>query len=78
MTQFVQMRTTDPPSSASRTAAGGRLCHAPEFRLAPRGATNGEAQEGPSGVPNVLIRYRIGIPVRVSDSDSIGQIPISL
>ena len=78
MTQFVQMRTTDPPSSASRTAAGGRLCHAPEFRLDPRGATNGEAQAGPSGVPNVLIHYRIGMPVRVFGSHPLGQIPISL
>ena len=78
MTQFVQMRTTDPPSSASTTAAGGRLCHARELRLDPHGASYRQAQAGPSGMPNVLLHYRIGLPVGVFGSHPIGQIPISL
>ena len=47
MTRFVLARITDPPSPASKTAAGGRLCQAQEFRLNGHGASTGEAPVGP-------------------------------
>ena len=55
MTQFIPMRTTDPPSTALRPAAGGRLCHSQKSRLAAHGALAQDGDDGPSSGANVVL-----------------------
>ena len=51
MTQALKMLTTGPPPSAPRSAAGGRLRRAHEFRMTSYGAASGERDAGLAGMP---------------------------
>ena len=55
MTHFIPMRTTDPPSTALRLAAGGRLCHSRKSRLVAHGASAKDGDADPVSGPNVVL-----------------------
>lgn len=54
MTQFMPMRSTRPPSTASRPDAGGRLCHSQKFGLRAQGVSTKVGGAGPVAGQNVV------------------------
>ena len=78
MTQFIPMRTTDPPLPAPRPAAGARLCHSQNIALYTQGLSTEDSGPGPAGGPSMVSMTPIDWATGAFRSHPSSQIPIGL
>lgn len=59
MTQFIPMRTTDPPSPAPKIVARGRLCQSQNIALRTQNPLAKERESGPAVKQSMVAMTRL-------------------